>query len=138
MDGIELLKQQLRNLQRKLANKKAEKQKYLDIARNIGDIYNRMAADKAVMKTYRDSVKTFSNEKIDTFSGDLYKTQYKQGMTDLVSDYNTVISNFDTNMDRLNTVRSQYESKAYECGGIIGALQSQINTIVRQIQNWVN
>lgn len=138
MEGLEFLHQQLSSLQQRLANKRAERQRYLDIASDIGDIYNRMAADKRSLKTYRDSVKDFSREKFDLFSGDLYKNQYKTCIGDLIGDYNTVISNFDTNMDRLNSVRSQYESKAYECGGIIGALQSQINTIVRQIQNWVN
>ena len=53
-------------------------------------------------------------------------------------DYDLVISNIDTNMDRLNTARAQYENKAYKCNGPIGYLQSSVNSLVHTIENWVN
>ena len=57
---------------------------------------------------------------------------------ELIDDYDLVISNIDTNMDRLNTARAQYENKAYKCNGPIGYLQSSVNSLVHTIENWVN
>lgn len=63
---------------------------------------------------------------------------YKVQLEALIDDYDLVISNIDTNMDRLNTARAQYENKAYKCNGPIGYLQSSVNSLVHTIENWVN
>lgn len=138
MEDLESLKASLRKLQQQLANKKAEKQKYLNTASDIKAVYDRMAEDKKTIKGYRDSVKTFGKETYTTFKGNLYSEAYKTKVEALVENYNTVISNLDTNMDRLNTVRAQYENKAYQCNGPIGYLQSAVNSLMHTIQNWVN
>ena len=121
-----------------LANKKAEKQRYLGIAADVRAVYNRMAEDKKAIKGYRDSVKTFAKEKFTTFKGKLYSDNYKARTDALISSYKTLINNLDTNMDRLNNVVAQYENKAYQCNGLIGYLESSINSLVHTIENWVN
>lgn len=138
MDDLFSLKDLLRNYRNQLAEKKAEKQKYLDIASDIETVYNRMMEDKSAVKGYRDNVKTFAKEKYDTFKGKLYRDKYIVQMEALIADYNTVISNLDENMDQLNTVKAQYENKAYQCNGAIGYLQSSVNSLVHRIENWVN
>lgn len=138
MDDLESVKASLNNFRRQLEAKKAEKQGYLNTASAIGAIYDRMAEDKELIKGYRSSVKTFLKEKFDTFKGNLYSESYKAQMELLIDDYDTVISNIDTNMDRLNTARAQYENKAYQCNGPIGYLQSTVNSLVHTVQNWVN
>lgn len=70
--------------------------------------------------------------------GNLYSETYKAQLEALIDDYDLVISNIDTNMDRLNTARAQYENKAYKCNGPIGYLQSSVNSLVHTIENWVN
>ena len=97
-----------------------------------------MAEDKELIKGYRSSLKTFLREKFDTFKGNLYTESYKAQMEALISDYDVVIGNIDTNMDRLNTARAQYENKAYKCNGPIGYLQSMVNSLAHTVQNWFN
>lgn len=138
MDKLSTKKTNLRNKKGQLLAKQNEKQGYLNTASDIGVIYDRLAEDKRVIREYRNSVKTFVREKFDTFSGDLYSNSYKTKMEDLISKYDSVISNIDINMDRLNSVRAQYENKAYKCNGVIGYLQSAINSLVHEIENWVN
>lgn len=138
MDELESLKTSLSSKRQQLAAKKAEKQRYLGMASDVRAVYNRMAEDKKTIKGYRDSVKTFAKEKFTTFKGKLYSDTYKSRTDTLIANYNTVISNLDTNMDRLNTVVAQYENKAYQCNGLIGYLESSINSLVHTIENWVN
>lgn len=138
MVDLDSLKASLNNLKEQLAAKKAEKQRYLNIAADIDAIYDRMAADKELIKGYRNGVKTLYKEKFDTFKGNLYTDTYKTQLEALIDDYDLVIKNIDTNMDRLNTAKAQYENKAYQCNGPIGYLQSSVNSLVHTIQNWVN
>lgn len=121
-----------------MASKKAEKQVFLNIASDIGVIYDRLAEDKELINSYRSSVKAFRKEDFDTFKGKLYLEKYKAQLEALIEDYDLVISNIDTNMDLLNTARIQYENNAYKCNGSIGELQSSVNYLINKIENWVN
>lgn len=138
MADIDSIKASLRSVRSQLAAKRDEKQGYLNTAADIGAIYDRMAEDKELIKGYQSGVKTFSREKFDKFKGNLYSEKYEAQLESLVDDYDIVISNIDTNMDRLNTARAQYENKAYKCNGPIGYLQSSANSLVHTIENWVN
>lgn len=138
MDDLNSLNASLNSFRNQLAAKKAEKQRYLDTAADIKVVYDRMAEDKKLIKEYRNAVQRFLKERFDTFKGDLYKESYKTKLSELLSDYDTVIGNIDTNMDRLNTARAQYENKAYACNGVIGYLQSSVNSLIHTIENWVN
>ena len=82
----------------------------MNTAADIGAIYDRMAEDKELIKGYRSSIKSFLKEKFDTFKGNLYSETYKTQLETLSDDYDLVISNIDTNIDRLNTTRAQYEN----------------------------
>ena len=110
----------------------------MGMAEEIEAVYKRLKEDKELMCGYRDSVESFSNETFDRFAGNLYSTSYKNHVDQLVGSYNQLIRNIDDNMDRLNTLRAQYENKAYQCDGIIGSLRSMINTLVHKIENWTN
>lgn len=138
MGELDSLKESLRQLEQQLAAKKAERQRYFDIAEEIETIYNRMAEDKDALKNYRSNVKTFGKEDITTFKGKLYTESYKQKIQELLDDYDTVIDNLDSNMDQLNTLRADYENKGYQCNGPIGYLQSSVNSLIHTIQNWIN
>lgn len=138
MNDIDSLKSSLHSFKNQLADKQREKQGYLNTAADIGVIYDRMAEDKELIKNYRNSVNTFYKEKFDTFKGNLYSETYRAQLEALIDDYDHLISNIDTNMDRLNTAKAQYENKAYKCNGAIGYLQSSVNSLVHTIENWVN
>ena len=74
MADLDSVKASLRSFRNQLATKKAEKQGYLNTAADVGAIYDRMADDKELIKSYRSSVKTFLKEKFDTFKGCLLYT----------------------------------------------------------------
>ena len=128
----------LDSLRAQLSAKEAEKQGYLDTAANIKAVYDRMKEDKDVIKGYKDSLKTFIEENYESFKGDLHVNTYQAQGNVLIDSYKQVISDIDTNLDRLNTARCEYENKAYRCDPIIGELRAMINTIVTSIQNQFN
>ena len=62
MADFDSVKASLRSFRNQLATKKAEKQGYLNTAADVGAIYDRMADDKEVIKSYRCSVQPFLKE----------------------------------------------------------------------------
>lgn len=129
---------ELDSLKAELERKEKEKQKYLIIADKIKKIYERMVEDKKLIKSYRNGVKNFQKENYNTFKGYLHENLYIVKIDELLAYYDTVIKNIDTNMDRLNTTRAEYENKAYQCNGVIGYLQSLINSLLHEIENCIN
>lgn len=138
MSELDNLKYSLTREKVKLRSQTAERERCMGMAKEIEAVYKRLKEDKELMSGYRDSVKFFANETFDRFSGNLYSASYKNYMDQLVSSYNQLIRNIDDNMDRLNTLRAQYENKAYQCDGMIGNLRSAINMLVHKIENWTN
>ncbi len=138
METLESLKEAFDSYKTRLEAKKKEKQSYFNTAKAIGDVYDRLSDDKEVIKSYRNSVKNLRKEKYDTFKGNLYSSTYKDKLEELIDDYDVVIDNIDTNMDRLNTQKTYYENLGYKCNGPIGTLQSTVNSIWTKIENWVN
>lgn len=138
MSALDDLRAYLNELRAELQMKQQEKARYMATANSIDVVYRRMATDKKTIKSYRDSLDNFYKERYDRFSGNLYKETYLASISQLISDYDTVISRLDTNMDRLNTAKAQWENQAYQCDGIIGYLRSGINSVIHQIENWVN
>lgn len=138
MDELDSLKSSLSSKRSQLSAKQQERVRYLGVANEIDAVYQRMVADKRTIRGYRDSVNSFYKEKYDRFCGNLYKNTYLASIKQLISDYDTVINKLDTNVDRLNTAKAQWENKAYQCDGVIGYLRSAVNSLVHQIENWVN
>lgn len=138
METLDDFKNAFDSYRKQLAAKRVEWRKCMNIANEIGAVYDRMADDKKAMKEYRNSFKGFANETYGTFRGHLYLESYKVSTKALLKDYDAVISNIDTNMDRLNLERCKYENKASECWGMIGWLETQINTVAHTIENWIN
>jgi len=138
MDGLSALRRRLREKRAELKETQAEKQRCLDMAAAIDLVYKRMKQDKEIMEDYREDIKRFYREKYDRFDGDVYDSRYKVNIEQLKDEYKITIKNIDTNMDRLNTEKARYENEAYRCNGLIGIIQSAINSIVHQIENWTN
>ncbi|MGM9972535.1 MAG: hypothetical protein ACI33K_00635 [Clostridiaceae bacterium] len=138
MATLDDLKSSLIEIRSQLRDKQKERERYLAIASDIDAIYQRLAEDKKIIKGYRDSVKDFSREAYDDFKGNLYKNSYKNSVSEIVDNYNKVISNIDANMDALNMQIASYENKASRCFGLIGSFESAVNSLVHRIENWVN
>ncbi|WP_426350408.1 hypothetical protein ACPWSR_03970 [Alloiococcus sp. CFN-8] len=138
MATLEDLKFSLTEIKSQLRAKQKEREGYLAIAADIDAVYERLAEDKKIIKGYRDSVKSFSEESYDDFKGNLHKNSYKTSVNDVIESYNKVISNIDANMDALNMEKASYENKASRCYGLIGSFESAVNSLVHRIENWVN
>lgn len=135
---LDAIKASLAEYRRQLAAKQAEKEGYFNKAKEIEAVYDRLKNDKDLIESYRKSVKTFKKEDYDTFKGYQFSESYMTKMDALIDDYDLVIKNIDTNLDRLNNEITRYENLGYQCNGIIGSLQSAANSLVNKIQNWVN
>lgn len=136
--SLDDLKSSLSSYQTSLANKRAERQGYVDKANEIRAVYNELKAEKDTIRGYRDDVKTFRNETYPDFKGNVFNNTYLPQVDALVENYNTVIGNIDTNLDNLNDEVTRYENLALQCDGPIGYLASMVNSLIGQIQNWVN
>lgn len=138
MDELDLLYKSLDELKNRLREKKAEQQRYYNIANDIKTVYERLADDKKIVKDYKSSVKSLYKEHFDTFKGHLYSNTYRVELDELLDDYQKVINNLDKNMDALNNAMADYENKALKLNGPIGVIQASINSAVHSIQNLFN
>ena len=138
MEELELIKKNLKKYNKQISQNKAKQQEYKNTVNSITEIYDRMLEDKETIISYKNSLKDFSNEEFDKFKGKLYKDIYRKKIENIIDNYNTVIKNIDSNLDNLNNVRAQYESKMYQCNGALGYLQSMANSLARKIENWTN
>lgn len=138
MDELNTLKSDLKDKKSELIAMQSKKTRCLNMASDIDSVYDRMRQDKSVMQDYYEEIKRFYKEKFDKFDGVVYDSRYKIYIEQLVADYEKTIKNIDINMDRLNTEKARYENEAYRCNGLIGYLQSAINSIAHQIENWTN
>ncbi|MBQ8148188.1 MAG: DUF5082 family protein [Lachnospiraceae bacterium] len=136
--GLEDLQSALSSYRTQLANKRAEQRGYYDKADEIRAVYNELAGRKSVLEGYRNTVSTFSESTYGDFVGNVFTTTYVPKVEELVSYYNTVIDNVDTNLDNLNNEVTRYENLGLQCDGPIGYLASVVNSLIGQIQNWVN
>lgn len=138
MAELSTLKSDLKDKKSELRAMQSKKTRCLNMASDIDSVYDRMRQDKSVMQDYYEEIKRFYKEKFDKFDGDVYDSRYKIYIEQLVADYKKTVKNIDINMDRLNTEKARYENEAYRCNGLIGYLQSAINSIAHQIENWTN
>ena len=138
MDELDSLKSSLDRKRNELKQRQREKKSYLSKAEEIDTLYDSLCDDKESLIRHRNSVRDFARENYKTFSGNLHKNTYYAQMECMLNNYKTVINRLDENIDRLNTQKAYYENQAYECNGIIGHLQSAINSLVHEIENWTN
>lgn len=138
MDELERLQRDLNRIKDNLQNSIQMRDTYLAKAREIRSVYNKLAEDKTIIAGYRNDVRHFRGEKINTFQGALYKDKYIASMSELIDAYQKVIDRIDANMDALNMEVVKYENKANEMFGIIGDIQSTFNTLSHRIENWFN
>lgn len=137
-DGLTQLKNAYNTALNNLANAKATAASYTATAKEIGLVYDELKGRKDSMRQLRKDFNKFISIKYGDWKGDLWKSQYKAKGQDVVSAYDTVIGEIDTNLDRLNWERTRYENLASQQYGIIGSLVSTVNNIGTQIENWVN
>ena len=107
-ETLDDLKRKLKNIASKISDKMNERQNYLDQAAEIQKIYDRMLQDKKTLKKYKSDIRTFYNKAYTDFKGNKFSYTYKPSIQELGNSYDAVISRIDTNLDALNTKKSEY------------------------------
>lgn len=138
MSVLDSLNASLASARAQMEEIKRKAEGYRKKADEIGTVYEQLKEKKNSMKTLKSDLKDFKDEKYDSWKGNLWKSDYKNEVEAVVTSYDTVINDIDTNMDNLNLEKTRYENLANDCYGLIGRLASTINSLLTQIANCVN
>ena len=137
-DQVDQYRRQMNQKKQELDAVQSERSQYMATAQRIGEIYDRLAQNKATVREKRDALNSFKDDEYAWFVGSQYDEAYRGSVQTVVGSYDTLIKLLDTNLDMLTNERRRYENKAYECDGLIGVLERGINYLGRSIQNLIN
>lgn len=132
------LRASLANARADLEAKKRQADAYRTKADEIDDVYKELKEKKKSMRTLKQELEDFVDKQYDSWKGVLWKEEYRGKVEKVVTSYDTVIGNIDTNLDNLNLERARYENLANDCYGAVGRLASVVNSLIAQIQNCIN
>lgn len=132
------LRGQLADAEAKLSAARSQAESYRATADAIGVIYDDLKTKKAALKTMKTAVNTFKDTSYAQWKGNLWQSDYKTAVSGVESAYSTIISEIDTNLDNLNLERARYNNLANEQWGIAGRLAGAVNSLITEIQNWLN
>lgn len=116
-----------------------QKADYQAKIREIKEIYNHLQKIKGRYRTEKKSLNKLKNENSDEWTGNLYKTQFNQPVSSVISnELNITIKAIDRDMDRLIDKMNEYENKIFECDGLLGQIEIWINNLAGTIEKWFN
>lgn len=106
----------------------------------IDAVYQTLKGQKKAMKDLKKDAKSFAEQSYPYWQGAVFKNTYQARLEAEVIDggYSQVISEIDTNLDALNTAKTEYENKVLSSQGFIGTLAAGINSLINAIENFVN
>ena len=137
-DDLQYCRWQIWQKEAQISEQQNLRASYMEKAREIGRIYDKLAEKKDQAKQERSLLKKFAQTEYGNFRGSLFNGSYGPKVDLVVDEYSTLVTRIDRNLDMLNDERRRYENKAYQCDGIIGALERSVNYLNRTVQNWVN
>lgn len=106
----------------------------------IDALYQTLKGQKESMNTLKKDVNTMADEEHEFWKGNLIKTKYQEPLKSNVVEggYATIVTQIDTNLDALNTAKTECENQILASQGLIGQLAAGINTLINAIENFVN
>ncbi|MBD7913264.1 MULTISPECIES: DUF5082 domain-containing protein [Clostridium] len=134
------LKRRRDSYRKDISEESSKLEDYRAKAKALASLYERMKEKKSEMKSLEKSLDSFVGQSYEFWEGNVYKTRYKNtAKNELVENgYGKMITIIDNNLDEINTKRAYYENLVYETEGIIGKLHSCLNSVITEIENWVN
>ncbi|MBP1043048.1 DUF5082 family protein [Vagococcus sp. BWB3-3] len=140
MGLLEELNKSLRNYRKNLEVERGKVTEYQKKVDDIAEIYEAMKEKKKLMTEQKKSVKTFVSENHVYWKGNLltddYQKPVKSGLVN--SGYTTIITDIDNNLDELRNKKTEYENKILSSKGIMGSIESSINSLGNSIAKLLN
>lgn len=140
MLDISILNTKLNELKAELRAQEALNNSYKHKVDEIDKIYSEMQDVKKDMKKHKKDVTKYVEKSYKYWKGNTFKTRYQANITECLidGDYEKLLGKIDDNMDALNTEKTKYENLILKTGGIIGHISAGINSLVTEIENFVN
>lgn len=138
--SLESLQSSLSSKQSEISAERANLSNYQAKIAEIDAIYKTLKGQKKSMKELKKDVKNFGEQKYSHWEGNVFKTKYQEKLESQIIEggYEVVIGEIDTNLDALNTAKTEYENKVLASQGLIGVLAAGINSLINAIENFVN
>lgn len=137
---ISILNTKLNELKEELREQEALNNSYRKKVDELGKIYREMQDVKKDMKKHKKEVSKFVEKTYKDWKGNTFKTRYQANLTECLidGDYEKLLGKIDDNLDALNTEKTKYENLILKTGGIIGHISAGINSLVTEIENFLN
>ena len=137
--GIDALRLRLNDKQSQMERVKSDNSALQDKVDALQRIYNELKDAKNELSALRNGVNHYAGKKYDLWAGHLYDQHFNRFLSrTLCGSYDYVIREIDRNMAKVNNERARSQNRILRNEGIIGNLKAAINTIVTQIQNWID
>lgn len=138
--SLDSLKSKQNSYKKDLSEEKANLEMYQEKVDALDSLYDKMKDKKEEMESLKKSLKSFVNESYDHWKGNVFNDRYETHVRDelLENGYGKMMTIIDNNLDEINSEKRYYQNLIYQSKGIIGDLQSVLNSIAVKIQNWVN
>ena len=138
--SLEGLQNSLYSKQSEISAERANLSNYQAKIAEIDAIYQTLKGQKKSMKELKKDVKSFGEQSYPYWQGNVFKTKYQEKLDSQIIEggYEVVIGEIDTNLDALNTAKTEYENKVLASQGLIGVLAAGINSLINAIENFVN
>ncbi|WP_195268325.1 DUF5082 family protein [Eubacterium sp. 1001713B170207_170306_E7] len=138
--SLESLQNSLYSKQSEISAERANLSNYQAKIAEIDAIYQTLKGQKKSMKELKKDVKSFGEQSYPYWQGNVFKTKYQEKLDSQIIEggYEAVIGEIDTNLDALNTAKTEYENKVLASQGLIGVLAAGINSLINAIENFVN
>jgi chromosome segregation ATPase len=137
---LESLKMDVESYKKKLSEEAYRMEGYQKKVDVLDSLYKKMKEKKEDMESLQKSLKSFANETYEYWLGNVFNNRYEKNVREelLINGYGKMMTMIDDNLDEINNKRTYYENLIYESKGIIGNVQSCINSVATHIENWVN
>lgn len=137
---IDYFRRQRENYRRRLAAERRNIDNYQQKVDELDQLYEEMRTKKQEFQDQERAYRDIARHNYADWSGDVYKNRFREKMQgSLIEDaVKPTIRAIDDNLDELNNQKTQYQNRINNTRGVIGYLESGINSLTTQIENLFN
>ncbi len=137
--GVAALQNSLSAKQQQVNKCTGQIAQYQQIVDELQRIHHQLEGAKSDLKHQKTRLVSFGFARYQNWKGTHFEKKYKEFITrKMQRDYDAVIKQIDKNMAIVNKMKADYQNRIYRNEGLIGQLKAAINSLVTQIENWVD